>query len=213
MALNSNVVREQNEKLAAFAHSRTFVWVAAALPGLFVATSETNGSLMGVVTGVSILGAWIFSSLVPRFAGRFSALPIALMLNAALMVGVGFGVRVADPVAYQDFGMYLPLTGVSGMAAVYIARGCAVPAGEDRASFGVRDMVFSLAGAFACLVLVGFFNEVLGTGTIFGMTVPGLVENPISIFGKPAGSLLVLALLAAFAQACEDVSRKKGGER
>ena len=203
MALNSD---------GAPVRGRAFLMVAPALPGLFAATTQANGTAMGAITALSILVAWVVSGVVPRFAGRLAAVPVALMLNAAVMVLAGFALRAAQPVIYQDLGMYVLLTGLSGAASVYVARACLPGTGEGRA-LTARDMLWSAGGAFASLLLVGFLNEMLGAGTIFGMTVPGLAESPIAIFGKPAGSLLLLALVAAFAQALDGSRTDKGGER
>ena len=56
------------------------------------------------------------------------------------------------------------------------------------------------------------------TGQVFGLTMNELAASPIAIFGKPAGSLLVLALVAAFVQSVCDVraasaETSEGGER
>ena len=42
MALNENILHEQDERVEAFVRTPAFVVVAAALPGLFVATSTAN---------------------------------------------------------------------------------------------------------------------------------------------------------------------------
>lgn len=95
MALNRNVVAEQNASLNELVHTPTFLVVAGALPGLFAATSLEHGAVIGGVCAVAILGAALISRGVSCFTGRFSRVAVALMLNALVMVLVGFGVRVA----------------------------------------------------------------------------------------------------------------------
>ena len=41
------------------------------------------------------------------------------------------------------------------------------------------------------------------SGEIFGLTMTELAETPVAVFGKPAGSLLVLTLVAVFVQSLE----------
>ena len=194
--------------------------VAGALPGLFAATSLEHGAVIGGVCAVAILGAALISRGVSCFTGRFSRVAVALMLNALVMVLVGFGVRVALPVIYQDLGIYLPLTCASGVASIFIAQsGIDALEGADRAgelTFG--DAVLAAVTAFLALVFCGFFTGLFTTGQVFGLTVGELAASPISIFGKPAGSLLLLALVAVFVQAVCDARAKgaaadsKGGE-
>ena len=82
--------------------------------------------------------------------------------------------------------------------------------------------IFAAVCAFATLVFVGFINGMLTTGQVFGLTMGELAASPIVAFGKPTGSLLVLALVAVFVQSIEQMCAKgadadatslKGGER
>lgn len=211
MAFNPNVVAEQNDRIDELAHSRAFLVVAAACPGLAAATTLHAGVVMGCVLLVSAVCAWAFARLVPRFAGRLAEVPVALMLNACVIVLVGFAVRVADPVVYEDLGMYLPLAGMGGAASLFIAQGGVVSHVGGRA-YSLLDAISAGALALSSLTVIGFLTEVLGTGTVFGTAIPGLAGSPIAIFGKPAGSLLLLALVAVVLQAGDNVA-KKGGER
>ncbi len=81
---------------------------------------------------------------------------------------------------------------------------------------------FAAVCAFATLAFVGFINGMLTTGQVFGLTMGELAASPIAAFGKPTGSLLVLALVAVFVQSIEQVCAKgadadatcaEGGER
>ena len=47
MALNENIVREQDARISKMVHTPTFLVVAGALPGLFAATSLENGLMSG----------------------------------------------------------------------------------------------------------------------------------------------------------------------
>lgn len=203
MALNENIVREQDERVAAFVRTPTFVVVAAALPGLFAATSTVNGIAIGLATAVSILAMAVVAPLFRRFTGAFSFLPLTLLAGATVSVLVSFGVRVADPAAYESLGIYLPLTCVNAMAVVFVARDGFTADPTSKSSVGTA--AFAALCALATLVFVGFINEMFSTGVVFGLTMPELAASPLSIFGTPAGSLLVLALVAAFVQSICDV--------
>ena len=55
MALNENIVREQDARISKMIHTPTFLVVAGALPALYAATSLENGVAIGIVTAVAIL--------------------------------------------------------------------------------------------------------------------------------------------------------------
>lgn len=215
MALNQNVIREQDERIADFVRTPTFVVTAAALPGLFVATSVANGAFIGIATAVAILAMAIIAPLTRRFTGAFSYLPVTLLAGAMVSVLVSFAVRVADPAVHEALGIYLPLTCVNAMAVAFVARDGFTAGPASKSSLGTA--AFAAVCAFATLTFVGFINGMFSTGEVFGLTMNELAASPLAIFGKPAGSLLVLALVAAFVQsvcdACAKPADTKEGER
>lgn len=215
MALNQNVIREQDERIADFVRTPTFVVTAAALPGLFVATSVVNGAAIGIATAVAILAMALIAPVTRRFTGAFSYLPVTLLAGAMVSVLVSFAVRVAEPAVHEALGIYLPLTCVNAMAVAFVAREGFSAQPASKSSLGTA--AFAAVCAFATLTFVGFINGMLSTGEVFGLTMPELAASPLSIFGKPAGSLLVLALVATFVQSICDVRSKsaaaKEGER
>lgn len=219
MALNENVVREQNDKLAAMVHTPTFVVVAGALPGLFAATSLENGVAIGAVTAVAIFVAAALAHVVRFFTGTFSRTVTLLVLSATAVTLLGFAVRVVDPVVFEALGIYLPLACVNAMAVVCFVTEDGFTAAPAKGPLGTA--IFAAAVAFVTLAFVGFINGMFTTGQVFGLTMGELAASPIAVFGKPAGSLLVLALVAAFVQSIErigtrpqdDAAAPEGGER
>lgn len=214
MALNPNLAREQDRRILDAVHTRTFLVVAAALPGLAAATTLVNGAVMGGAVAVSVVAAALITRLVPRFAGLVARIPVALMLNLTVAVLVSFAVRAIDPVVHQALGIYLVLASASGMASVLVAE---MNLPEDAPRFSVGDIVFSAAAALVALALCGCATELLATGQVLGFTVGPLAASPIAIFGKPTGSLLILALVAVLVQATErgaaPLADGKDGER
>ncbi len=62
------------------------------------------------------------------------------------------------------------------------------------------------------MTVIGFLNGMFTTGRVFGLTMAELASSPIAAFGKPIGSLLILALIAVFTQPIEQAlgSRARG---
>lgn len=219
MALNENIVREQDARISKMVHTPTFLVVAGALPGLFAATSLENGLMIGLVTAAAIVVMASIAPLLRAFTGAWSRTAVMLMVSVTVVTLLGFGVRVTDPVVFEALGIYLPLVAVNAIVVAWIASDGLVVA---PAKTPLMTEIFAAAMVLATLVFVGFINGMLTTGQVFGLTMGELAASPIAAFGKPTGSLLVLALVAVFVQSIEQMCAKgadadatslKGGER
>lgn len=219
MALNENIVREQDARISKMVHTPTFLVVAGALPGLFAATSLENGLVIGAVTAIAILVMALIAPVLRAFTGTWSRTAVMLMVSVTVVTLLGFGVRVTDPVVFEALGIYLPLVAVNAIVVAWIAGDGLVVA---PAKTPLMTAIFAAAMVLATLVFVGFINGMLTTGQVFGLTMGELAASPIAAFGKPTGSLLVLALVAVFVQSIEQMCAKgadadatslKGGER
>ena len=219
MALNENIVREQDARISKMVHTPTFLVVAGALPGLFAATSLENGLMIGLVTAAAIVVMASIAPLLRAFTGAWSRTAVMLMVSVTVVTLLGFGVRVTDPVVFEALGIYLPLVAVNAIVVAWIAGDGLVVA---PAKTPLMTAIFAAAMVLATLVFVGFINGMLTTGQVFGLTMRELAASPIAAFGKPTGSLLVLALVAVFVQSIEQMCAKgadadatslKGGER
>lgn len=219
MALNENIVREQDARISKMVHTPTFLVVAGALPGLFAATSLENGLIIGAVTAIAILVMALIAPVLRVFTGTWSRTVVMLMVSVTVVTLLGFGVRVINPVVFEALGIYLPLVAVNAIVVAWIAGDGLVVA---PAKTPLMTAIFAAAMVLATLVFVGFINGMLTTGQVFGLTMGELAASPIAAFGKPAGSLLVLALVAVFVQSIEQMCAKgadadatslKGGER
>lgn len=219
MALNENIVREQDARISKMVHTPTFLVVAGALPGLFAATSLENGLMIGLVSAAAIVVIASIAPLLRAFTGAWSRTAVMLMVSVTVVTLLGFGVRVTDPVVFEALGIYLPLVAVNAIVVAWIAGDGLVVA---PAKTPLMTAIFAAAMVLATLVFVGFINGMLTAGQVFGLTMGELAASPIAAFGKPTGSLLVLALVAVFVQSIEQMCAKgadadatslKGGER
>ncbi|MBY4797268.1 hypothetical protein K6V98_02665 [Collinsella sp. AGMB00827] len=221
MALHPDLVAQQDRRIAELVYSRAFLIVAGALPGVAVARSLETGLAIGAVSAIAIVSAALIAPCADRIAGRTARLAIGLMINAALMVLVGFAVRIMVPAIYRDLGFYLPLCAASGMASVFLAQREFVPGqiehdpdttSLNRLSFA--DACIAALGSLVSLALAGALSGLLATGVVAGIEVPFLMAAPLSIFAKPAGSYLILAAIAALIQAvCPGKTHVQGGDR
>lgn len=219
MALNENIVREQDARISKMVHTPTFLVMAGALPGLFAATSLENGVAIGAVTAAAVLVMALVAPVLRAFTGTWSRVPVMLMVSVTVATLLGYAVRVANPVVFETLGIYLPLVAVNAIVVAWIAGDGLVVA---PAKTPLATAAFAAVCVFATLAFVGFINGMFTTGQVFGLTMGELAASPIAAFGKPTGSLLVLALVAVFVQSVEQACAKgaaadgadaEGGER
>lgn len=219
MALNENIVREQDARISKMVHTPTFLVMAGALPGLFAATSLENGVAIGAVTAAAVLVMALVAPALRAFTGTWSRVPVMLMVSVTVATLLGYAVRVSNPVVFETLGIYLPLVAVNAIVVAWIAGDGLVVA---PAKTPLATAAFAAVCVFATLAFVGFINGMFTTGQVFGLTMGELAASPIAAFGKPTGSLLVLALVAVFVQSVEQACAKgaaadgadaEGGER
>ena len=213
MALNENVVREQNERIAELVRTPAFLVAASSLTGLAVATSVENGIAIGAVSAVAIVAMALVARPLRALTGIWARIPVLLMVSATIVTLASFAVRIIDPLVYQNLGIYLPLAAVNGIVAAFIYDDGFAGGPAKGSTLGTA--LFCAVCAFCTLTFVGFINGMFATGAVFGLTMNELAASPIAIFGTPAGSLLVLALVCAFVNSIVDAARKsaEGGER
>lgn len=212
MALNENVVREQNARIADLVRTPAFLVAAGSLTGLAAATSVENGIAIGAVSAIAIVIMAVLARPLRSITGVWARIPVLLMVSATVVVLLSFAMRIIDPLIYQNLGIYLPLAAVNGLVAAFIYDD-GFTAGPAKCPLGTA--VFCAVCTFVTLVFVGFINGMFATGAVFGLTMRELAASPIAIFGTPAGSLLVLALVCTFVNSIVDAARKsaEGGER
>lgn len=215
MALNEHVVRERDARLSALVHTPTFLVVAGSLPALYAVTSLETGIMMGLVTAAVIVIMASIAPLLRAFTGTWTRTIVMLMVSVTVATLLGFGVRIDNPVVFESLGIYLPIAAVNAVVVAWIAGdGLTV----SPAKSPLVTAFFAAVLVFATLSFVGFINGMFTTGQVFGLTMGELAASPIAAFGKPTGSLLVLALVAVFTQsierACAPVDTDgEGGER
>ena len=102
-------------------------------------------------------------------------------------------VKAFVPELDKSLGVYLPLIVVNciilGRAEMFAQKNTVLDSAID--GFGMG------AGFTLTLVLMGTIREVFGSGTFFGMPIPVLSDNNISILTMAPGGFFVFGLLIA----------------
>jgi electron transport complex protein RnfE len=97
------------------------------------------------------------------------------------------------PSLYASLGIYIPLIVVNcsilGRAESYASKNPVIPSMFDGIGMGL--------GFTVGLTLIGIVREILGNGSVFGVTISALNDFHITLFGLAPGAFIVLGFLVA----------------
>ena len=181
----------------------TFVMMLGMCPTLAVTTSAKNGIGMGLATMVILTASNLMISLLRKIIPDGVRMPAYIVVVASFVTIVEFLMEGFIPALYSALGIYIPLIVVNciilGRAEAYASKNKVLPSALDGVCMGL--------GFTFALVLMGFFRELLGAGTIAagiigdkGIQIPGLVDYPATMMILPAGGFLVMGFILAAIQ-------------
>ena len=169
----------------------TLVGLLGMCPTLAVTTAAFNGIGMGLSTMFVLICSNIVISLLRKVIPEQVKLPCYIVIIASFVTVIQFLVHGFVPALYTSLGAFLELITVNciilGRAEMFASKNNVLASALDGAGMGLG---FTLA-----LFLMGSVREILGSGTWFGLTIPGMVGHTMSLFVMPAGGFLVLGFV------------------
>lgn len=159
-------------------------------PTLAVTTSLSNAIGMGVSVIVILTLSNILISILRKVIPVAVRIPAYIGIIAALVTIIEMLIHAYVPTLYVSLGIYLPLIVVN----------CIIL--ERAESFASKNGVFYSAldglavgiGFTLAMILIAFFRELLGTGTILGFTLLPASTNML-IMILPPGAFLTLGII------------------
>ncbi|MDD2207505.1 MAG: electron transport complex subunit E [Aminobacterium sp.] len=186
----------------------TFVQVIGMCPTLAVTTSAENGLGMGLAATVVLMGSNVVISALKRLIPDEIRIPAFIIIIATFVTLIQFFMQAFLPALNKALGIFIPLIVVNciilGRAEAYASKNSVLPSLFDAIGMGLG---FTLA-----LVVLGSIRELLGTGTVFGMSLLPATYNPALIMILAPGGFLTLGMLMALINFI-NMKRKKENER
>lgn len=162
-------------------------------PTLAVTTMASNGIGMGLATTFVLVCSNIVISLLKKVIPDAVRLPCYIVIIAGFVTLIEFLLKGYIPALYDSLGIFLSLITVNciilGRAEVFASKNKLIPSILDGLGMGLG---FTLA-----LFLMGAVREIIGTGSIFGINIPFISQNPMSVFIMPAGGFFTLGVIIA----------------
>lgn len=172
-----------------------FVLMLGMCPTLAVTTSAINGFGMGMSSLVVLAVSNLVISMLRKIIPDEVRLPAFIVVVASFVTVVELLMEAYLQSLYAALGIYIPLIVVNciilGRAEAYASKNPPLLSLFDGIGMGL--------GFTVGLTIIGTIREILGSGSIFGITIPGY--EPMAFFIRAPGAFLVLAVLVAIMNA------------
>lgn len=170
----------------------TFVLLLGMCPILATTTSATNGMSMGLATMFVLICSNFVISLIKNVVPDMVRIPVFVVVIAAFVSILQMLMEAYMPSINKSLGIYIPLIVVNciilGRAEAFACKNNPLASICDGIGMGLG---FTLA-----LTLLGSVRELIGAGTLFGVTLLPETCN-VLLFVLPPGAFITLGYLIA----------------
>lgn len=170
-----------------------FRLVLGMCPTIAVSTTAINGLGMGIATTFVLVGSNFMVSLLRNFIPDKVRIPAFVVVIATFVTIVDLLMKAYVPALNASLGLFIPLIVVNciilARAEAFASQNGVVASAVDGLSMGLG---FTLA-----LFMISSIREVIGQGTLFGITLFGAAFQPAIMIMLAPGGFLVLGFVLA----------------
>jgi len=174
-----------------FKENPTFVLFLGMCPTLAVTTNAINGLGMGVSTMIVLIFSNIFISLLRKFIPDKVRIAAYVVVIASFVTIIDLLLKAYVQSISQALGLYIPLIVVNciilGRAEAFASKNGIISSAIDGLGMGI--------GFTGALTIIGAIREILGNGSLFGISLFGEAFQPITIMILPPGAFITLGLI------------------
>lgn len=158
---------------------------------LAVSSSAINSVAMGASVIAVLTCSNIVISLLRKFIPSEIRIPVFIVVIATFVTIVDMFLKAYAPDIYAALGIFIPLIVVN---CLILARAEAFAYTNGVIASAVDGFSMGLGYTLAIAIL-GILREVLGAGTIFGISIFGSSFQPAAIFVAAPGAFILLGIL------------------
>lgn len=168
----------------------TFVLVLGMCPTLGTTTSAINGLGMGVATMAVLIMSNVVIAMIKNLIPDKVRIPAFIVVIASFVTVIEMLMQAYVPSLYAALGVFIPLIVVNciilGRAEAFASKNGVLDSALDGVGIGLG---FTLS-----LTVIGAVREILGSGSIFGLSL-GISDYMPLVFILAPGAFLVLGFL------------------
>jgi len=172
----------------------TFVMILGMCPTLAVTVSAINAISMGVATTFVLIASCGLVSMMRNITPKEVRIAVYIVIIATFVTAVDYAIQAISLALYDALGAFIQLIVVNciilGRAEAHAAKNPPLPAMINATGMG--------AGFTIGLLALGVVREILGSGTLFGLSLFGESFQPWVIMVLPPGGFFVLGTWLLF---------------
>ena len=169
----------------------TFRLVLGTCPTLAVTTSALNGLGMGAAATFVLVCSNVAISMLRKFIPDQVRIPAFIVVICTFVTMVQLLMQAFLPSLYESLGIFIPLIVVNciilARAEAFASKNGPVLSAADGLGMGIG---FTLA-----LTLMGAIRELIGNGSVFGISLLGASYEPMLLIVLASGGFLTFGLL------------------
>ncbi|MBI4984014.1 MAG: electron transport complex subunit E [Rhodocyclales bacterium] len=165
-----------------------FVMILGMCPTLAVTVSAVNALSMGISTALVLIASCGLVSLMRNIVPKEVRIATYIVIIATLVTAVDYAIQAISLALYDALGAFIQLIVVNciilGRAEAHASKNPPLPAMINAAGMGV--------GFTIGLLSLGVVREILGAGSLFGISLFGAQFQPWVVMVLPPGGFFVL---------------------
>ena len=186
----------------------TFRLVLGTCPTLAVTTSAINGIGMGLAATFVLVCSNFVVSCVRKLIPDKARIPAFIVIIATFVTIVQMVMQAFLPSLYDALGLFIPLIVVNcivlGRAEAFASKNGPVISAVDGLGMGL---------GFTCsITLIGIIRELIGNGTVFGISLLGASYQPMVLFVLAPGGFITFGLVLGIINAITARRQAKAGK-
>lgn len=164
-------------------------------PALATSGTVRDGFGMGVASTFVLLFSNVIISIMRKRIPNEVRIPIFILIISTFVTIIEYFMQAYQPDLYRALGVFVPLIVVNcmilGRAEAYASKNSVVDSALDGLGVGL--------GFTLVLTVMGAIREMLGNGTLLGMTIFGesFKKSAVIFMILPPGAFLVIGVLKA----------------
>jgi electron transport complex protein RnfE len=164
-------------------------------PALATSGTVRDGFGMGVAATFVLFFSNVIISIMRKRIPNEVRIPIFILIISTFVTIIDYFMQAYQPDLYRALGVFVPLIVVNcmilGRAEAYASKNSVINSALDGLGVGL--------GFTLTLTVMGALREMLGSGTLLGMSVFGeaFKQSPVIFMTLPPGAFLVIGILKA----------------
>ena len=182
-----------------------FVQVLGMCPMLAVTNSAINGVAMGAASFFVLVCSSLLISSCKRFIPKPVRISTYIIVIATFVTVADMTIEAVAPALYKDLGAFISLIVVN---CLILGRQEAF-ASKQPVRLALADAAGMGGGFFLALVTLGGAREILGSGSLFGVSLFGDGFEPWVVMILPPGGFLMLGIILLIFATVKEAREKR----